>query len=89
MTFKLHYCLWFLLKPQTVKLTSCLTRMLALLTNVQYICIYLAHLDNTSLCIDYPVERYSFWFHVAKFKGSLMRIESMKPRSGPYMLTIL
>ena len=45
--------------------------------------IYLAHLNNASLCIDYPVERckitssysYYFWLHVAKFKGSLMRLE--------------
>ena len=46
------------------------------ITNVLYIW---SHLDNISLCIDYPVESCkrilsdSLWLHVAKSKGSAVK----------------
>ena len=55
--------------------------------------IYLAHLEKTSPYIDYPVERcklsYSLWPYVAKFKGSLMRLEWPKPRYGPSLFSLI
>ena len=42
----------------------------------------LCHLDNTSLCVDFPLECYKFTviLFVAKSKGSL---ENPKPRYDP------
>ena len=45
----------------------------------------LCHLDNTSLCVDFPLESYKITviFFVAKSKVSFMRLEYLKPRYDP------